>query len=124
MVMDIGRVCLKIAGRDANRHCVIVEVLDAPFVLIDGQTRRRRCNVAHLQPLEQALEISKGASHAQVKAAMDKAGFAATGTTPKPKFERPRAGRIEKTLLEPQSVKEPAPKKAAKAALPTAKTAV
>lgn len=38
--MEIGRVCIKIAGRDAGMKCVVVEQLDNNFVLIDGQTRR------------------------------------------------------------------------------------
>lgn len=62
-MIEIGRICVKIAGRDAGLKCVVVEDLGKGFVLIDGQTRRRKCNVAHLEPLEQKLDISKGASH-------------------------------------------------------------
>src|SRR5574342_864029 len=65
-MIEIGRVCVKIAGRDAGLKCVVVEDLGKGFVLIDGQTRRRKCNVAHLEPIEQKLDISKGASHDQV----------------------------------------------------------
>lgn len=65
-MIEIGRVCVKIAGRDAGLKCVVVEDLGKSLVLIDGQTRRRKCNVAHLEPLAQKLDISKGASHDQV----------------------------------------------------------
>ncbi len=65
-MIEIGRVCVKIAGRDAGLKCVVVEDLGKNLVLIDGQTRRRKCNVAHLEPLAQKLDISKGASHDQV----------------------------------------------------------
>ena len=65
-MIEIGRVCVKIAGRDAGLKCVVVEDLGKGLVLIDGQTRRRKCNVAHLEPIAQKLDISKGASHDQV----------------------------------------------------------
>ncbi len=65
-VMDVGRLCVKIAGRDAGRKCVIVDILEKNLVLIDGGTRRRKCNIAHLEPLEQVIPIKKGASHQQV----------------------------------------------------------
>jgi large subunit ribosomal protein L14e len=65
-MIEIGRVCVKIAGRDAGLKCVVVEDLGKNLVLVDGQTRRRKCNVAHLEPLNQKFDISKGASHDQV----------------------------------------------------------
>ncbi len=48
---EVGTVCLKIAGRDAGMKAVVVEKLDKEFVLIDGQVRRRKCNIKHLEPL-------------------------------------------------------------------------
>ena len=65
-MIEVGRVCVKIAGRDAGLKCVVVEDLGKSLVLIDGQTRRRKCNIFHLEPLAQKLDISKGASHEQV----------------------------------------------------------
>jgi large subunit ribosomal protein L14e len=73
-MFEIGRVCVKIAGRDAGLKCVVVDVLDNNFVLIDGQTRRRKCNMVHLEPLPQKLSIVKGASHEHVVAALKDAG--------------------------------------------------
>ena len=72
---NIGRVCVKIAGRDGGQKCVIVDVIDNNFVLIDGSTRRRKCNVNHLEPLNETIEIKKGASHDDVKVAFKKLGF-------------------------------------------------
>ncbi|MFT4250534.1 MAG: 50S ribosomal protein L14e [Candidatus Woesearchaeota archaeon] len=63
-----GRVCLKTAGRDAGRYCVIVDEKEGKY-LIDGQTRRRYVNAAHIEPLEEVLKIKKGASHEDVVAA-------------------------------------------------------
>ncbi|PIY59994.1 50S ribosomal protein L14e, partial [Candidatus Woesearchaeota archaeon CG_4_10_14_0_8_um_filter_47_5] len=61
-MITVGRVCMKIAGRDANRICVVVEVIDEHFVMIDGQTRRRKCNILHLEPLQKTVDIAAGAS--------------------------------------------------------------
>ncbi len=60
-MFEIGRVCVKIAGRDAGKKGAIVEVLDEKTVLIDGETRRRKCNVNHLEVLDQILPIGKNA---------------------------------------------------------------
>jgi len=73
-MFEIGRVCVKIAGRDAGLKCVVVDTIDKSFVLIDGQTRRRKCNMIHLEPLPQKLSIVKGASHEHVVAALKDAG--------------------------------------------------
>ena len=72
MMYDIGRVCVKIAGRDAGKKCVIVEQIDSNYVLIDGQTRRRKCNVAHLEPTKQTLDVKKSADHETVIKAFEK----------------------------------------------------
>ena len=63
---QIGRLCVKLAGRDSNKKCVVVDVIDDNFVLIDGQTRRRKCNIIHLEPLDGLVKIKKNASHDDV----------------------------------------------------------
>ena len=68
-MIEVGRICMKLAGRDAGEKCVVVEKIDNNFVLIDGQTRRRKCNIHHLEPLNQTLKIKKGASNAEIKKA-------------------------------------------------------
>ncbi|NTV24217.1 MAG: 50S ribosomal protein L14e, partial [Nanoarchaeota archaeon] len=62
-MFEIGRLCVKIAGRDARGKCLVIDTLEGNFVLIDGQTRRKRCNITHLEPLDKVLKIKKGASH-------------------------------------------------------------
>ncbi len=108
---DIGRLCVKVAGRDANKKCVIVDVKDAHTVLIDGETRRRNCNVVHLEPLAETLELKKGASHAEVAAAFKKLGIELTATKAKKAAARPR--RVRKAKEQP--AEEPKKGKAAKA---------
>ena len=58
-MMEVGRLCLKKAGRDAGGKCVIIDMVDNKTALIDGQTRRRNCNLAHLEPLSETLDIKK-----------------------------------------------------------------
>jgi large subunit ribosomal protein L14e len=69
-MLEIGRICVKIAGRDAGKKAVVVDVLDEPYVLIDGETRRRKCNVKHLEPLNETIDMSKNATHAEVLKAL------------------------------------------------------
>ena len=82
-MFEPGRVCLKIAGRDAGLKCVVVDVLDDNFVLIDDETRRRKCNVKHLEPLEQSIKIRKDASHENISEEFNKLGYGIWKTKPK-----------------------------------------
>lgn len=68
----IGRICIKTRGREKNRKCVIVDVIDENFVLITGPkdltgVRRRRANIKHLSITEQRININKGASDDEVR---------------------------------------------------------
>ncbi|MFX0140112.1 MAG: 50S ribosomal protein L14e [Candidatus Hodarchaeota archaeon] len=73
-VYDIGRLCVKTMGREAGHYCVIVDVIDKNYLLIDGlKVRRRRVNFKHIEPIAETLEIKKGASHEDVEAAIKKA---------------------------------------------------
>ncbi len=69
-MIEIGRVCIKIAGRDAGNTAIVVEVIDDKYVLIDGNVRRRKCNISHLEPIDDVLKIKKGASTADIRKAM------------------------------------------------------
>ncbi len=61
MVLEIGRVCVKLNGREAGRKCVVVDIIDQNFVIIDGDVKRRRVNIKHLEPTNIVLNIQKGA---------------------------------------------------------------
>ncbi|BFI73247.1 LSU ribosomal protein L14e [Nanoarchaeota archaeon] len=61
MVLQVGRVCVKLRGREAGRICVVVDIIDNKFVLVDGNVRRRRVNINHLEPTDKILNIQKGA---------------------------------------------------------------
>lgn len=73
-VYDIGRLCVKTLGREAGYYCVIVDIIDKNYLLIDGlKVRRRRVNYKHIEPITETLEIKKGASHEELEAAIKKA---------------------------------------------------
>lgn len=106
--MEIGRLCVKIAGRDAGLRCVVIDLLEKNLVLIDGETRRRKCNAAHLEMLDQKLDIAKNASHEAVVSAFK--GLGVELKTRKPKAKAP----AQKTTARPAAKAAPASKVAAK----------
>jgi len=69
-MFEIGRVCMKIAGRDAGKICVVIEKIGDKYVLIDGQTRRRKCNINHLELLDKVVKLDKKASNSDVVRAL------------------------------------------------------
>ncbi len=78
--IEVGRICVKIAGREAGRKCVIVDLIDDKFVLITGPksltgVKRRRVNIKHIEPLDKKVEIQKGASDEEVLEAIKNAGL-------------------------------------------------
>jgi large subunit ribosomal protein L14e len=77
--IEIGRVCVKLSGREAGRKCVIVDVVDKSFVLVTGPkkvsgVRRRRANTNHVEPLQDKIDINRGASDEEVEEALKVAG--------------------------------------------------
>ena len=76
---EVGRICVKLSGREAGRKCVVVDLTDKSFVLITGPkevtgVKRRRVNINHIEPLQDSIEIQRGASDEEVKEALKSAG--------------------------------------------------
>ena len=81
--IEVGRICVKLSGRETGQKCVIVDVIDKNFVLATGPqkisgVRRRRTNVKHLEPTEDSIDIKKGASDEDVAKAIGKGKKAET----------------------------------------------
>ena len=113
-MFEVGRVCLKIAGRDAGKHCVVLDVKDN-MVLVGGGVRRRMCNVKHLEPLNNVLKVKKGASASEVKTLFEKEGYFVWETKPKKASERPRKSKVVKSApVEEKTSKKKEPKKTKK----------
>ena len=77
--IEVGRICVKVSGREAGRKCVIVDVVDKAFVLITGPKevtgiRRRRANINHVEPLKEKVEIKRGASDEEISEALKASG--------------------------------------------------
>ena len=120
-MFEVGRVCVKIAGRDAGQKCVIVDVIDDKTVLIDGMTRRRKCNKLHLEPTNETVGITVNASHEHVVKAFKELGLEVKTTkakqkTVKPKTvkkakEKPVVEKKEKKVKKPEAERKEKPKK-------------
>ena len=112
-IFEVGRLCVKIAGRDAGRTCVVVEAMGNGYVVVDGDVRRKKVNVRHLEPLDQTVEVKVKADHAVVTKAFEKLGLAVWETKAKKAAERPKRMKAKKETpaAEEKKVK---PKKAKK----------
>ena len=78
--VEVGRVCVKLAGREAGGKCVVVDIIDKNFVLVTGPVkvsgvRRRRVNVSHVEPMDVKVGIKKGDDDEVVVEALKKAGL-------------------------------------------------
>jgi len=76
-MIEVGRICMKIAGREAGRFCVVVRKIDKNFVEITGPkefsgVRRKRCNILHLEETPYKIEIKEGASDKEIMEALRK----------------------------------------------------
>jgi large subunit ribosomal protein L14e len=77
--IEVGRICVKLTGREAGRKCVIVDVMDKSFILITGPrtvtgVKRRRANMNHVEPLEVKINIPKGATDEEITEALKAEG--------------------------------------------------
>jgi len=71
-MIEPGRICLKIAGREASRYCVIVEIVNDDFVLITGPksitgVKRRKCNIDHIEPTEHKFDIDSKVDDSRIE---------------------------------------------------------
>ncbi len=74
--IEVGRICVKIAGREAGQKCVVVDVIDKNFVLVTGPqkvtgVKRRRVNMSHIEPTEKKIKIKRGDSDKEIVSVID-----------------------------------------------------
>ncbi|MGD6809217.1 MAG: 50S ribosomal protein L14e [Candidatus Bathyarchaeia archaeon] len=77
--IEVGRICVKQAGREQGKKCVIIDVMDKSFILVTGPKKltgikRRRVNLNHVAPLNDKVDVKRGASDDEVTQALDAAG--------------------------------------------------
>ncbi len=80
MRVDIGRICVKIAGKDAGKYCIIVKNVDNNFVIITGPKKltgikRKKCNINHLKLLQEKLEIKENCDDIEILNIWEKSGL-------------------------------------------------
>lgn len=78
--IEVGRICVKIKGRETGRRCVVLDIIDRNFVLVTGPknvtgVRRRRVNISHLKPTEKIIKIRRSAPDEEVYKALVEAGI-------------------------------------------------
>lgn len=78
--VEIGRICVKLRGREAGRKCVIVDIIDENFVLVTGPKtlsgiKRRKVNVNHIEPTDKKIDIRSGATDEEVLQALRSSGL-------------------------------------------------
>jgi len=104
--LEIGRVCMKVAGREMGKYCTVLKKENDAFVLVTGPkfltgVKRRRCNVEHLEPMPYLLEIKEDAGDEEVIAAFEKAGLIT-----KLNLKRPSAAEIKAEKAKPKEEKK------------------
>ena len=77
MLFETGRLCIKNAGRESGKYCVVVGSVDKDHVVVTGPkpltgVRRRKCSILHLEPTPELLKIKKDAADADILDALKK----------------------------------------------------
>jgi large subunit ribosomal protein L14e len=78
--IEIGRICVKVAGRETGKKCVVVDLVDKSFILITGpkavtNVKRRRTNITHVEPTQDIIKINRGATDNEITEALKAAGL-------------------------------------------------
>jgi len=75
MIMSIGRVCVKVKGRDSGNYCVVVDKSGYSVVIEGKNIKRSKCNVRHLEPLPFVLEVQRNTEREVLLKEMSKIGL-------------------------------------------------
>ena len=64
--IEIGRICVKTAGRTAGKFCIVTKLIDDNFVEITGPKeltgiKKNKCNIKHLEATENTIKINDNA---------------------------------------------------------------
>jgi len=106
VTLETGCVCIKTVGREAGKYAVVLNKLKDEkskdsFVLITGPklltgVKRRKANVAHLEPTQYKLEIKEDASDEEVISAYEKAGLVTKLNLKKPSAAELKSAKEKK----------------------------
>ncbi|HIH21265.1 MAG: 50S ribosomal protein L14e [Candidatus Diapherotrites archaeon] len=66
-LIEIGRVCVKRAGKNAGEKVIVVDFGEKGMPIIEGErVKRKKCNPSHLFPTAFKAELKKGAAREEV----------------------------------------------------------
>lgn len=118
--LELGRVCMKIAGREAGGYCVVIKPAgtskeEKSFVTVTGPklltgVKRRKVNIGHVKATEEKVVIDADATDEAVIAAYDKAGLTNKLGLKKPSAAEMKA-KEQKAEKKSEAAKKEAPKK-------------
>jgi large subunit ribosomal protein L14e len=110
---EVGRVCMKIVGREAGKYCVVLKKEGKSFVWVTGPkiltgVKRRKANIEHLEPTQYIIEIPENADDEAVMNGLTKSVvFSKLG------LKKPSAAEVK---AEKSKVRAPIPKETPKQA--------
>jgi len=59
VAVEIGRMCIKKYGRDRGKRCIITNIQgNSAEIISAGRKKRRKCNLRHLELLDEKVAIS------------------------------------------------------------------
>ncbi|MBI4010308.1 MAG: 50S ribosomal protein L14e [Candidatus Aenigmarchaeota archaeon] len=119
MALEVGRVCMKLVGREAGRLCVVLNNITNEktkknsFVMVTGPRlltgiKRRKANITHLEPTRHILEIKEDATDEEIIEAYKKANVVT-----KFNLKLPSAGKMKAVKEEKVKEAETKPKEKA-----------
>ena len=74
-MVKVGDVVMKIAGRDAGRVGIVLEDLGKGFFMVDGDTRKKKVNIKHIEFLGKEVKVGKGSTSEDLRKEINNLGF-------------------------------------------------
>ncbi len=105
-MFEIGSLCLKTAGRDSGKKCTVIKHVDEHHVIIDGETRRRKCNKQHLEPLGKMIDIKEDAPHEDIIQAFKILNITIKTPKKKEKNTKPKSTKRKKSTEKAKTAKK------------------
>ena len=97
---------MKIAGRDAGRIGVILEDLGNNYFIIDGDTRKKKTNIKHIEFLGKELKLGKNPTSEDLRKAINELGLK-THKHGQPKQKKQEAAVKKETQTKEEQKKKP-----------------
>ena len=74
--ISVGRIVVKLMGREAGRKAVVTQIIDRNFAEITGPVdltgvKRRRVNINHIEPTDYTVDIERGSDDKSITSAIE-----------------------------------------------------